>query len=853
MNAPEPARAAAGVLGHPVDTPLRRVVGYRFRTTFARRWRGYLAVVLLVGSVGGLAMGALAGARRTQSSFPAFLASTNPSDLAGPTAVINPAIGGIVGYDPVLLARIAHLPHVAQVESYSGLNILPLAPNGAPADPAMAAAGDGSGSVDGLYFDQDRVTVVKGRMADPTRADEFVTDASDAQILGLHVGQVVPMGVYTNAQTNLPDFGTARVQPYRRLNATLTGIVVLNNTLVEDDVDATASLTSGLFTPALTRPLLGCCTNYTTTGVKVDRHRDLGTVRAEIGRLLPTGFPPFQDTSFVRAQADRAIKPEAVALGVFGAIAGLAALVIASQVIGRQIRLGADERGVLRAMGASPAMTAGDGVVGVLGAVLLGSLLAVAVAVLLSPLAPIGPVRRVKPQPGIALDWTVLGAGFAVLVAALGAVALALAYANAPHRGAERSGPGATRPSTLAATASSSGLPVSAVVGIGFALQPGGGRRAAPVRSAILGAALAVIVVVATLTFGASLHSLVSHPSLYGWNWDYALTAGDGIGDIPQQPVTQLLDHDPDIAAWTGAYFSTLQLDGQTVPVLGTDPNAAVAPPILSGRALGAPDEVVLGAITLSQLHKKVGDTVSVSGGTGPSTTVTIVGTAAMPAIGVAGLAHLEMGTGAVLSYQLIPVAHRNLFADPLTGPNTIFVRLRGGIDRPKALVSLQAIGQKVSNTANFGVFPDPVQRPAEIVNYRSMGSTPALLGAALAAGAVIALGLTLLASVRRRRRDLALLKTLGFSRRQLASAVAWQSTVAVVIGTVVGIPVGIALGRQLWILFARQIHAVPSPSVSTPTIVLVAIGGVVLANIVAAVPGRLAARTPTALVLRAE
>ncbi len=47
------------------------------------------------------------------------------------------------------------------------------------------------------------------------------------------------------------------------------------------------------------------------------------------------------------------------------------------------------------------------------------------------------------------------------------------------------------------------------------------------------------------------------------------------------------------------------------------------------------------------------------------------------------------------------------------------------------------------------------VLRPAEIVNYRSMGTTPAILGVGLTAGAVVALGLTLLASVRRRR-DLA-------------------------------------------------------------------------------------------------
>ena len=145
------------------------------------------------------------------------------------------------------------------------------------------------------------------------------------------------------------------------------------------------------------------------------------------------------------------------------------------------------------------------------------------------------------------------------------------------------------------------------------------------------------------------------------------------------------------------------------------------------------------------------------------------------------------------------------------------------------------------------------VLRPAEIANYRSIGTLPGLLGGALAAGAVIALGLTLVASVRRRRRELALLKTLGFTQFQLAAAVAWQATVAVAVGVVVGVPLGIVVGRTLWNLFARDIHAVPLPSVPILSIVLIALAALVLANVVAAIPGRIAARTPTALVLRAE
>jgi len=82
---------------------------------------------------------------------------------------------------------------------------------------------------------------------------------------------------------------------------------------------------------------------------------------------------------------------------------------------------------------------------------------------------------------------------------------------------------------------------------------------------------------------------------------------------------------------------------------------------------------------------------------------------------------------------------------------------------------------------------------------------------------------------------------------------VAWQSTVTAVVGVIVGIPVGIVLGRELWTLFARNIDAVPDPTVPVVAMIIVGVGALVFANVVATLPGQLAARTPTALVLSAE
>ena len=133
------------------------------------------------------------------------------------------------------------------------------------------------------------------------------------------------------------------------------------------------------------------------------------------------------------------------------------------------------------------------------------------------------------------------------------------------------------------------------------------------------------------------------------------------------------------------------------------------------------------------------------------------------------------------------------------------------------------------------------------------MGSTPRCSAPRSRLGAVSALALTLMASVRRRRRDLALLKALGFTRRQLAAAVAWQSTIAVGVGVVIGVPIGIVAGRALWDLFAHELHVVAEPSVPAFTLAPGRGGALVLANVVAALPGRQAARTPAALVLQSE
>ncbi len=835
-----------------------RVAWYRFGATFGRRWTGYLVVVLLVGLLGGLAMGAVAAARRTQSSFPDYLASTNPSDLIVGTTFFDPTSGLESPYDPTLNHTIAHLPHVRHADTIVGFdaNLVSLSSlhthfRAGETPPVV------EGSMDGEFSSQDRITIVRGRAADPSRVDEVVMSAVAARELGLHLGSRIHLGFDSDEQLLLPNCcDPSAVTPAVEITIKLVGIATLSTAVVEDDVSALSNQ-QAILTPALTRRLAHCCSTYTQSALQLDGGaRWVTTVQREINGVTEKnlGVSGGYVAAATQSKAERAIKPESIAIGVFGGIVALATLVIVAQVIGRQSRFGDDELHGLRALGAGPAMTVGDGLLGIFGAVGVGALVAAGVAVALSPLAPIGPVRPVDPTRGYALDWSVLGLGVAVLILGLGAIALNVAFRRAPHRAARNRGRPPARGSSVARAVANWGLPAPAVTGIRFALEPGGERRAAPVRSAILGAALAVTVVTTTLTFGASLSALVSHPALYGWNWNYVLLSGfAGDEDLPQHQTATLLDHDRYVSGWTGVYFAVLGIDGHSVPVLGATPHSPVGPPLLSGHGFDGANEVVLGTTTLAQLHKHVGDTVTVSNGVTKSKQLVIVGTATMPAIGTGGNVELDMGTGALLAYQLIPASVRNLQGSPVAGPNAVLIRTRSGVNPKLALRSLRSVNATLHAAPDGSGGVVSVLHPAEIADYRSIGSTPAFLAAGLATGAMTGLGLALVASVRRRRRDLALLKTLGFSRRQLAAVIAWQSTVAVVIGTTVGVIIGIVLGHYLWDLFAHAINAVPAPSIPGLTVVFMALGALVLANVVAFVPGRLAAQTPTAILLRAE
>jgi hypothetical protein len=811
-----------------------------FRASFRRSWRPLAGIALLLGLTGGLSLFALAGARRTQSAYPRFLRSTNPSTMVVDVGGLNQG-----GYEA--LDIIAHLPQVVQARAYAAFYVAPWVDGRADFSQNFEALG----SLDGRYFDQDRFTPIEGRLPDPARADEVAVNEESARRYGYRVGQEIDLATADPSDVEGPAGQDSSEQPQPRLltRATIVGVGAFLEEVMQDDTDRSPLV---LFTPAYVAEAKGLET-YAWQGL-VLRNGD-ADVAAVTQAITAGGLPQIvRVTSTDSFHAEQAIRPVSFALAGFGVIVGLACLVLVGQALSRHIQSDRGRHDVVRALGAGPRQIAGAAAIGPAAAIAVGVLVAAVVAVLASPAMPIGPVRRVEAAPGISVDWTVVGVGAVALVVALAAVVGVVTRREAPAR-VQRRARRARSPRPPRAVGAAK-VPPTAAVGLRFSLASGTGSTAVPVRSVMASAAVAIAALTATVTFGASMARLVSHPHLFGWNWDVALVDGAGYGNTNPAATEAAFAADDDIEAWSGAFYGAADVNGVNLPLLGMDPSSAVTPPIREGRMIERPGEIVLGTATLAQLHVGIGDTVQTS--SGPSR---VVGSATLPTIGVVHGDHVSLGVGGIVVTEQVPGYDRNVAGgDPDVaastpaaeyGPNVLFVRFRHGADKEAAVVRLQ--GEADSIADYNGIVVTPVQRSAEIVNADNIGGSSAVLAGAVAVSALASLALALTAAVRRHRRDLALLKALGFTRRQVSVTIAWQATSTVAVGLVIGVPLGVVFGRLMWQLFARELDVVAEPAVPLIAIALIVAAAVLAANVLAALPARSARAVPPALALRDE
>jgi FtsX-like permease family len=822
------------------------------RSAIRGSWRQVLALALLAGLLGGVALGAVAGARRTAAAYGRYLAAINASDVF---VNVPGSLPGMPATRPVTL--ISSLPGVISHAAYIGLNCSPVV-HGRVENSYLTNSANGS--LDGEYFSQDRMTVLAGRLPPAGSTTTVVLTPAIAKMFGTGVGGTVSYSfrpIDARGQPTGPPF----IRSYR-----VAAIAQIPPALVDESDQAEGTV----LPPGATRQLLAEYF-YAWIGLRLARgtagipelQRQLATLAADLQRQEQqathrnVSAPTFSisRSDVIRGQVQQAIRPEAVALSVFGAIAALAMLVLVGQGLAQMIGRSAPDIAVLRVLGATrgqAALAAAlPGVIPVLG----GAVLAVAGAVAISPLAPVGPVRRFDPDRGVSADGLVLGAGAALFCLALLGLLAVLAARSARPR---ESGAGVGS-SAVARAAAAAGLPAAAVVGTRNAFEPGAGVRAVPVRSALLGSIAAVTAVVTAVVFSASLSGLSTHPARYGWNWDLVIQAESGYGSFPPGVMKKLIQDQPAVAGWSEFAFAQLPVDGRFVPALGLRRQlGSVQPPTTSGRALSGPGQIELGTVTLRQLGKKVGDRVRI--GIPPfEKTVVITGTVTLPSFGVGGADHPSLGRGVMIPEDTLLAAVGQGGGRPTTSQSVPVFSSAVAIDLAPGTTGAQRarlVDRIVSANPDGtpgGSYELSHARASAIVNTEQMGSQPLALALGLAAAAVLSLGLTLLSLVRRRRRELALLKALGMTRSQVRAVIAWQTTLTLLIAVAVGGALGIAGGRLAWHAFAGSLGIVPIVEVPVAALILGLVALVLAGNLLAALPAAVAARTRPGVSLRTE
>ena len=176
----------------------------------------------------------------------------------------------------------------------------------------------------------------------------------------------------------------------------------------------------------------------------------------------------------------------------------------------------------------------------------------------------------------------------------------------------------------------------------------------------------------------------------------------------------------------------------------------------------------------------------------------------------------------------------------PEARQNVFLLRYRTGTDTGSETAHLRAALDPLPTRASG--------EPREVQALSDISGLPALLGGVLALLAAATLAHTLISSVRRRRRDLAVFRTMGFVRRQVWLSVFWQTDDAACRSrSLIGIPLGALLGRFAWNVFAEDLGAISEPQVAWLPFLLIVPAAFVLAGLVAAVPAWLARTHPPA------
>jgi hypothetical protein len=696
----------------------------------------------------------------------------------------------------------------------------------------------------------ERPVIVAGRLFDPRRTDEVMVTPKFAASYGKHVGDTLTLELASPQQANQEYDGTTGPPRGPKVRVRIVGEGRSPWAL---DADSPGSPGGILTTPAL-------FTRYHTNMMGTNGQAYINAlVRLKGGQ---SAIPAFRaDLRQVTGRSDidiwdnqqqigdpvnKVFAYEAACLLAFGLAALAAALFLIGQSVARYTSATVADLQVLQALGLTRGQAVAAACAGPALAGVAGSTLGVAGAIVASRWMPIGLASIAEPHPGIDADWVVLGPGWVLVPllvlagsAAAAAVALAAGRRQAPQRR-----------SVIAAALAAMNSSVPLEVGARFALEPGRGRSSVPVRSALVGAVVGVLGVLAAFTFSAGVSDAASHPERFGQTWQLDTFLGYNGQDFgPAGRVLRAAAADRDVTGVDDARIGGAQSESGQVsvesftyaPVGGKRPAVVLT----AGRMPARPDEIVLAPTTAQELHAGMGSVVRLTGG----------GTDAHP-VRVTGIGFVPSGphNGYADGAWLTPGGYDRIFHGANYGFkfHVATVSLRPGADVQAVERRLDAAAFAITGSHKAITFTPPDPLP-EIQEVKDLELLPVALSAFLALLAVSAVGHALATAVRRRRHDLAVLRALGMTRRQARLVVTTQASLLALIGLAFGVPLGIALGRVIWRAVAGFTPLAYHPPLALLALLLVGPVALLAANALAAWPQHRAARVHSARVLRSE
>ncbi len=786
-----------------------------FGAELRRRWRSWLILVVLIAVVGGIVLAAAAAGRRTATAFPRFVASHGYDDYI---------------YNQKPVRGLSGLPGVSSVTTIR---------NPASGQPTCSctthAINPSEFYVNELSPNALRrvVKLVAGQMPAESSPYDALASFTLQQDYGVHIGSVIDVPLYASSQSPALSSGS-NVSP----SGPTVALHVVGIGAAEMEFPSGSTPEYDLFTtPAFAHT--------------VNKRIVLSSVYLVRLRHGTSSLPRFAAAAgslhlvYVSNQANAAaavtasIHPQAVGWWVLAVLAGLVGLAIIGQALGRQSFVESEAYPSLVALGLPRRQLVALGTARNLMVALVGAAGALIVAFALSPLTPVGEARLAEPSTGLAFDPLVL------LLGATATVVVVLLLGLWPAVRASRVRVGGDQAfdahrSSIVATVAATGAPPSAVMGVRHALERGRGAASVPVGTALFGSALAVMALCATVVFANSLTHLTATPALYGSDYQLAFSNSNGGPGNPTSWVASL-QHDRSISAIMLAATDEVSINGHDVVALaGKAVRGPMLLSIVDGRLPTRDDDMTLGVTTLHQVGAHVGSVLGVSLQlpTGGSRIVPfrVVGTASFPSDAGGG----GLGTGSAFTMAgylkaVCPPGREENECRRAFVANQTFVVLARATSGPKGQADIARYVAQGSATR-------PTV-PTSLVNFGEAVNFPLILGCVLAIFGVATLLHLLVVSVVRRRREMGLLKALGFVNLQVGATVLWQATTVALVGIVIGVPLGIVVGRVVWNTFATNLGAVPAVVVPGPTIAFVALGVLVVANALAVIPAVTSAR----------